>query len=311
MRNMVEEEVLFVNEAVQLSGTLYKPDTQAAFPALVVLHSAGGGTRQFPFYQHLITHLPANGIAVLLFDRRGSGRSGGDFETAGFETLAEDGKSAIDYLHSRDDIDQERIGLYGISQGGWVAPHVAALRPDVAFLIIVSGCGVSPAKQMDYSAAYTLRRQGYSEDTIVQAIALRNRVNEYYRGHLSREAVAAALDSAQLEPWFPEAYLRPGNYLPEDVTKRKWWYELDYDPLPIWKKIHQPTLFLFAEDDRWVPVAESIAALKPATAHLKDATILVLPGTDHLMVKTSNQNAETISEAYIETMVTWLKEHTS
>ena len=306
---MVEEEVVFTNETVQLSGTLYKPDTQAAFPALVVLHSANGGTRQFPFYQHLVTHLPAYGIAVLLFDRRGSGRSSGDFETASFETLAVDGKTAIDYLHSRDDIDKKRIGLYGISQGGWIAPLVVGLRSDIAFLIIVSSCGVSPAKQMDYGAAYTLRQQGFSKNTIVQAIALRNRVNEYYRGHISREVVSAELDSAQSEPWFQEAYIRPSKDLPEDVTKRKWWYELDYDPVPIWKKIHQPTLFLFAEDDRWVPVAESISKLELATAHLKDVTIILIQGTDHLMYETSNQKAETISEEYIETMVTWLMKH--
>jgi len=303
------EEIIFANKAVQLAGTLYKPETSTAYPALVVLHSANGGTRQFPLYQHLVTHLPAIGIAVLLFDRRGSGRSSGDFEIAGFETLAEDGSAAVDYLCSRDDIDKQRIGLYGVSQGAWIAPHVVGLRSDIAFLILVSGCGVSPAKQMDYGAAYNLRQQGYPESTVAQAIALRNRVNAYYRGHISREIVLAELDHAQCEPWFEEAYIHPSQHLPEDVTKTKWWYEFDYDPLPIWKQVRQPTLFLFAEDDRWVPVAESISKYKQATAHLKDVTMIQIKGTDHLMFNTRDQNAESISEEYMDTMIAWVMKH--
>ena len=303
---MDAEEVVFANETVQLAGTLYKPDTRTAYPALVVLHAANGGTRHFPFYQHLVTHLPARGIAVLLFDRRGSGRSSGDFETASFETLAKDGSAAVDYLRSRDDIDKKKIGLYGISQGGWIAPLVVRFRSDIAFLVIVSGCGVSPAKQMDYGATYTLRKQGFTDNTIARAIALRNRVNEYYRGHISRDVVSAELDSAQSEPWFRDAYISPSMYLPEDVTKDKWWHEFDYDPLPVWKQVQQPTLFLFAEDDRWVPVTESISNFKKATAHLSDVTIMQIKGTDHLMYETSDQKTESISEEYIETIVDWL-----
>lgn len=303
---MVAEEVIFTNETVQLAGTLYKPDTQTKYPALVVLHAANGGTRQFPFYQHLVTHLPACGIAVLLFDRRGSGHSSGDFKTASFETLAEDGNAAVNYLRTRDDINKKQIGLYGISQGGWIAPLVVGLRSDITFLIVVSGCGVSPAKQMDYGATYTLRQQGFTENTVAKAIALRNRVNEYYRGHISREVISAELDSAQSEPWFQEAYINSSKNLPEDVTKNKWWQELDYDPLLIWKQIQPPTLFLFAEDDQWVPVAESTSKLEKATAHLKDVAIIQIKGTDHLMYKTSDKKAEIISEEYVETMVAWL-----
>ncbi len=306
---MIAEEVLFANQTVRLAGTLYKPESDIAYPALVVLHGASGGTRQHPFYQHLVTHLPECGFAVLLFDRRGSGQSGGDFETASFDTLARDGSAAVDYLRSRDDIDKSRIGLYGVSQGGWIAPLVAGLRSDIAFLVIVSGCGVSPARQMDYGAAYHLRLKGFTADTIAQAISLRNQVNEYYRGRLPREVVAAELDRVQSEPWFQEVYTDSSQELPEDVTQDKWWQELDYDPLPIWKQIQTPTLFLFAEDDQWVPVAESMSELQRAAVHIKDVTLIQISGTDHLMYKTHHQKAQTLSEEYIETLVTWLRKH--
>jgi len=303
---MATEDVVFFNKTVRLTGTLYKQDAETVCPAMVVLHSANGGTRQFEFYKHLATRLPARGIAVLLFDRRGSGLSGGNFETASFDILAGDGSAAVDYLRSRDDIDKERIGLYGISQGGWIAPLVAVQRPDIAFLIIVSGCGVSPAKQMDYGAGYTLRQAGFPEDVIAKALALRNRVNEYYRGHIPREMVAAELDNSQNEPWFQLAYLNRSEDIPENVTKDKWWYEIDYDPIPIWQQIQRPALFLFAEKDQWVPIAESMSSLGLATAHLKDVTMMQIEGTDHLMRSLSNQEAAYVSEGYIEIMIAWL-----
>ena len=134
---------------------------------------------------------------MLLFDRRGAGRSSGDFETASFETLAKDGSAAVEYLRSRDDIDKQQIGSLVLVQGVLrFLLLVIGLRSDIAFLIIVSGCGVSPAKQMDYGAAYNLHQQGFTKDTIAQAIALRNRVNAYYRGHISRDVVSSELDSA-------------------------------------------------------------------------------------------------------------------
>ena len=303
---MVAEDITFSSETVLLAGTLYKPDTETKCPAIVVLHAADGGTRQHKFYNHLATQLPVRGSAVLLFDRRGSGHSGGDFGTASFDTLASDGSAAVDYLRSRDDIDEERVGLYGISQGGWIAPLVAGKRSDIAFLIIISGCGVSPAEQMDYGASYSLRQAGFPEQVIAQAVSLRNRVNEYYRGRIPREVVVAELDRAQNEPWFQMAYLPTSERVPEDVTKSKWWYELDYDPVPIWQQIEVPTLFLFAERDRWVPIAESMTEYGMATAHMRDVTMVQVEGTDHLMGQVNNPETFQVSDGYIEELMSWL-----
>ena len=305
---MIVEDVTFFNHGIQLTGSLYEPQGPAPYPTLIVLHAANGGTRQFPFYQHLITHLPMQGLAVLLYDRRGSGKSTGDFETSDFDDLAGDALAAIAYLSSRKDIDNRRIGVYGISQGGWIAPIVAAQRPTVASLIIVSGSGVSPAKQMDYAARYTLRAMGYSEDVVAQAIALRNRLNEYYRGNLSYEKVKADIDHIRNESWFQFAYIVDGEQLPKDVTQDKWCYELDFDPLPIWHQVHQPTLFFFAEEDRWVPVKESSSLFRAATKHLKDVTFMRIEGTDHLMYEKNGNATTRISGRYVEVLLAWLNE---
>ena len=134
---MSAEEVVFSNRSLELSGTLYLPAGQGPHPALVVVHAASGGGRNFPFYQHLQDRLPASGIAALIYDRRGSGLSGGDFATASFADLAEDACAALAYLRRREDIDARRSGLYGISQGGWIAPLAAARPPETAFIALL------------------------------------------------------------------------------------------------------------------------------------------------------------------------------
>jgi hypothetical protein len=305
---MSAEEVVFSNRSLKLAGTLYLPEGQGPHPALVVAHAASGGMRSFPFYQHLTERLPASGIAALIYDRRGSGLSGGDFSTASFADLAEDACAALAYLHRRAEIDAARSGLYGISQGGWIAPMAAARTPGTAFMVIVSGCGVSPSEQMDYAARYTLQAAGFSEGVIAQALALRHQVNEYYRGNLPRQLLVQEIARVQDEPWFSEAFIDRSEDLPQDVTRDKWYYELDYDPLPAWRQVQQPALFLFAEEDRWVPVEESISQFRSVVGHLLDVTLARIEGTDHMMSALDRQGNLAVSESYIAALLAWLEE---
>lgn len=299
---MISEDVFFSDQFIKLAGTLYKPDSDPPYPAVVVVHPASGGERIDPFYEHLKSELPQYGIAVLIFDRRGSGASRGDFETADFEDLAGDVISAVEYLQSQPDIDHTKIGLHGTSQGAWIAPIAAARKPDIAFIVAVSASGVSPADQMNYGVAFHLEKDGFDQAAVKKAIELRNLVNEYFRGHVAREDAAAQLSRFEHEPWYEKAYLYPSEELPVDITQRKWHYEMDYEPLAIWNKVTQPTLFLFAEMDEWVPMEQSMLNYEKATTHLKDVTLKRVNGTDHLM----RDRAGAISKEYLEALVGWL-----
>lgn len=303
---MTFEEVLFSNQNIKLAGTLYKPQSHKPCPAVVVVHPASEGKRTDLFYDHLKSELPKHGIATFVFDRRGSGDSEGDFETADFEDLARDVISAANFLQSRSDIEPTKIGLHGTSQGGWIAPLAAASKSDIAFVIAVSASGVSPADQMNYGVAFHLNQDGYNQVVIDQAIELRNRVNEYFRGHVPREKVVAELSHFESEPWFEKAYLYPGGELPIDIKRSKWHYEMDYEPLAVWKKVEQPALFLFARIDEWVPIAESMVNYKNATSHLRDVNLIQLNGVNHLMKNLDGEQKDEISREYLDILVGWL-----
>jgi uncharacterized protein len=170
----MKEEITFRNKDVLLKGTLTKPDTNNPCPVVIVTHTSNAATRDFGVYQHLANVLPPNGIAVLLYDRRGSGDSTGDFETASFFDLAIDAQAIINYLKLRSDIDPKHIGVWGMSQGGWIAPLVASNSTDIAFVVAVSAVGVTPAEQMNFSAEYELREKGFPEEEIGQMLELRS-----------------------------------------------------------------------------------------------------------------------------------------
>ena len=301
---MKPEEIAFSSGISRLAGTLYHAETSSPYPVMVVVHPASGGERSDPFYDHLKSELPRHGVAVFIFDRRGSGASEGNFETADFQDLAGDVIAAVEYLQSRPDIVPGKIGLHGTSQGGWIAPIAAARKPEIACIVAVSASGVSPADQMNYGVAFHLEKDGFDQAVVDRAIELRNLVNEYFRGHISREHAQAELVRFEHEPWYEQAYLYPAGELPVDITQSKWHYEMDYEPLSIWKHVRQPTLFLFAGVDEWVPIEQSIVNYRNATRHISDLTLEQIPGSDHLM---RNGKGE-ISRKYLDTLLSWLED---
>jgi uncharacterized protein len=296
------EEVRFPNQDINLVGTLYYPESKPPHPAIVVVHPASGGERTDPFYDHLRSELPEHGIAVLIFDRRGSGVSNGNFQTADFEELAGDVIAGVEYLQTRPEIEKNKIGLHSTSQGAWIAPIAAARKPDIACIVAVSASGVTPAEQMNYGVAFHLEQAGFDRTVVAEVLRLRNLVNAYFRGQISRQDAAAELNRFEHEAWYEQGYLYPSGELPVDVTQSKWHYEMDYEPLSIWKKVTQPTLFLFAEVDEWVPIGQSMINYESATAHLGDVTLKQISDTDHLM---RNESGE-ISGEYLAILLDWL-----
>ncbi len=264
---------------------------------IVALHAAGAGHLSYFCYEHLARLLPGAGIAVLRFDRRPR-VDGRDVPLA---DQAADAVAAIEVL--RGQAGDVPIGLWGLSQGAWAAPLAAALHPDlVAFLVLVSSSGVSPAAQMRYGTAEQLRRHGYGDADLAELGRLRATVEAYQRGDLDRATAQAAVDRSAARPWFPLAYLlrelpdRPGT-----------WRDMDFDPVPVFARVTCPTLLFYGTTDAWVPIDASVAAWRRATAGAATPpTVHRLDGCDHYPTLGGGEDLDSISPQYAATMLRWL-----
>src|SRR5215207_1483547 len=135
-----EREITFRGGDATLAGTLLLPNAEGRVPAVVFLHGSGPEGRWASRF--LATRLAAQGIASLVFDKRGVGSSTGDWRTATPDVLAGDAVAAVARLLEEPRIDPARIGIHGHSQGGTLAPMVAARSPRVAFVVASAAAGV-------------------------------------------------------------------------------------------------------------------------------------------------------------------------
>src|SRR6266853_5872220 len=173
-----QQEVTFRNGEVTLVGTLLIPPTKGRHPAVILIHGSSTPSRNdFRFYGDLFAR---KGIAALIYDKR----AGADLSGASrvdLRDLAVDALAAVTLLKTRDDIDVRQIGLWGHSEGGWVAPIAAAQSKDVAYVISFSGPGVTYAEVNKYADANRLRAHGFSDADIRTATEALARVDDYVR----------------------------------------------------------------------------------------------------------------------------------
>jgi uncharacterized protein len=283
---------------VVLVASLTLPERTPA-PCVVALHGAQPGTRDQPLLEHLHAILPAAGVAAVTFDRRGEGASTGAPSAGRFELLAADAIAVVEAAGAHDEVDAAHIGLWGISQGGWVAPLAAVRSDQVAFLVLLSSCGVTPAEQMRYATAELLRRAGYGEGAVEQLTALRLTLEALAHGHGTWARAAELLEAARTKPWWPLAYL-PDQLPAEEVDASGWREEMDFEPEPVFAETAVPTLLFYGEDDEWVPIEKSIETWRRARG--EQIEIVRLPGTRHEPVLADGQ----ISPLYTEMLVEWL-----
>lgn len=278
------EPVEFHNDTVRLAGEIVLPAAAGPHPGIVFVHGSGPATRND--YREWSRYFAANGIATLVYDKRGAGSSTGDYRRASFEDLAADAAAAVHRLRAHPDVDDRRVGLSGGSQGAWVAPIAERMIKGLAFLVPTGGGPITPAEQEIYRRARIVQDSGY--DGVVVETA-REVVTAYfdYLGSggddpsLSGE-VSTIWQRYGEDPWFALLDL-PSN----DPTLGKWpegrrrfAAELHYDPMPSVRRVRTPTLAILGAEDQGFPtprVAEAYrAAMDPSLL-----TVWIIPGVDH------------------------------
>jgi len=306
---------------MKLLGRLLLPEGSGPFP-LVVFHpgserSGAIGVRWDPYL------FPAEGVACFLYDKRGTGGSAGEF-TMNFTQLAADMQAAIEAVRGHPDIDPDRIGAAGFSQGGWIAPLAAAELPVVKFIIIGYGLAVSPAEEDREQTLAALRRAGFTGNELERARELIEAAQAVVKKDLQSGWKQFSVlkqknrNADWLEALDPNAVthslVKYPRWAIQTIGKKRFPPDLlwDYDPLPVLERLQIPQLWLLAGDDREAPIEATRTILEGYRRRGKPVTVTVFPGADHGMAiyreEDGRRNFKGYVPGYGRTMVDWIKE---
>lgn len=305
-----EEEVTFKNEKanILLSGTLTLPKKDGNFPAVILITGSGPHNRDEELMEHrpflvLADHLTKNGIAVLRYDDRGIGKSKGSFAQATTADFASDAEAAYHYLKTRKEINKKKIGLAGHSEGGTIAPMVAAQDEDVAFIVLMAGTTI-PGDEILLLQNYLLGKAGGMPEEELTKLGIINRklynVIKEQEGQAMKDKLASIYKS-DLRPLFiskglPHADVDQYITMQVDEMSTPWFvYFIRHNPETSLRKVNCPILALYGAKDIQVAPVANLDALKRITEKSgnKKVTAKQLPGLNHLFQEC---NACTIEE---------------
>ena len=315
-----EEVTVSSAPGVTLAGTLTLPEGKGPFPAVVMITGSGAQDRDETILGHkpfavIADRLTRDGVAVLRMDDRGFGKSTGDFASATDDDFAIDTAADVAYLRTRHDIDPAKVGLIGHSEGGLVAPKVAAKDPKIAFIVLMAGPGVPLSEVLKVQRDKLSPAMGVTSDQVRRSQAILDHAIAAMRGAKDEaEAHERALKVIKAEGG---DVIRSGAQAEQAANQlSSGWMRnlLDYDPRPTLAKVKCPILALNGSKDRQVAPEQNLPAIRQATAGNPDVTIVELPGLNHLF-QTAATGAvgeyadieETIAPEALETMSSWIR----
>ncbi|MFI6096982.1 alpha/beta hydrolase family protein [Lentzea sp. NPDC051213] len=262
---MVTRDITFVSGELTLQGTVHLPAESASRPGVVLVHGSGQGLgSQFRAEAEAFANA---GIATLVYDKRTTGYSSTGRD---YSLLAGDALAAVRALAAQPGVDPAKVGLWGFSEGGWVAPLAASRSADVAFVVTVGANGLTPSRQQAWATESYLRRHGIT-GSMLKAIADTG----------MRQIVAAGL--------FPEAH---------------------YDTVPVLERVRQPVLAIWGELDRLTPPGESLDIFRQAFERSgnKRCTLRTLPGAEHAAHLTTDgyDRLPEFAPGYLDLVTSWI-----
>jgi pimeloyl-ACP methyl ester carboxylesterase len=269
----------------------------------------------------LIPYFVLNGINVISYDQRGTGKSSGNWQENGPAQRAMDVEAVFDAYSTNPQVDAAHMGVWGFSNGGWTAPIVATTRP-LKFMILKSGPPESLETNVCYSVAQNMQHKNYDAQSVASATETWHSLIGALSGKVSWDAARTLYLAASTKPWFADSYL-PYFYPPDlgfpppaaaAAARQR---ELLYDPTETLEKLRTPTLALFGARDRNVDVTNAPALFRSAFAHggvMRDFTLQIYQDAGHqLKVSATGFNGEPseperLTAGYPRIMIQWLRQ---
>lgn len=335
-----EEEVSYINQTdnVTLSGTLTLPFEKEKFPVVILVGGYGKIDRNAKTLGHkyflvLADYLTREGIGVLRFDKRGVGKSSGDFKMATSIDLARDVSAAVDFLKQRQDVDTQKIGLIGHSEGGLVSAIVCAERKDIAFAVLMAPALAITLEDIVYHAGRQLRFEGASEHFIKGDASIRKLLHLIAKQEYNPEKAIEKM-RLLLEDYFKNLSASDKeemDYLPLAFTPlaSEFWmriiaspaiyFFMHYDVAGMLKRVQTPLLLLYGSKDAIASYSRALPIIKKGLKEggNKNYRIIELPNHNHYFqtaqtgaLKEYGDIEETMSLQALETMSSWIKLHT-
>jgi len=312
------EEIQFESSHFKIVGDLLIPNTEIKQPVIIFVHGDGPARRspsRAP--NRIMTSFLDIGFACFYYDKPGYGESTGEF-TSGklFEERTSILVEAVNVLKKHPAINSKQIGLWGISQAGWVMPKAIAKTKDITFMIAISCAGIDGVEQSAYLVEKQILCEGYDE-------AEAKKAGQYYRQRAHAKTYQEYLEAAEYLNQNPVvSSMRWGGILSEDqFSPRTPSNEGFFNPITLIEKITIPVLAIFGDKDTQVDPFQAAEAYEKA---LKKAgnpfyQVKLFPESDHgiIIAKTGCmkeqrerwrlRNSRGYAPGYIELMQTWLE----
>ncbi len=300
-----EDTIRWEREGVSFEGSLFVPEGVGPFPCVVFVSGSGCLERS---HRAVVGHsaaLAARGYAVFTFDKRGCGDSTGDWREVGLEPLAEDALAGCELVRADPRVDAQRVGVMGLSQGGWIGLLMAERAPWVRWVMLLSCPPFSPAEQGEAIVEMRLRDAGWGDAQVAAGLKLERTVAEVYRTDTGWDAARSEIEDATSEAWFRDARIGV-----QDESSWNWrWYRtlMDHDPRPTLRAFEGPILGVYGEYDRLVPAQRSAALLRAfADEAPGERTAIVIDGVGHRLVR---EDGRGWPDAYWDAVLGWLERH--
>ncbi len=324
-----EVEIFNSEENITLTGTLTLPKGKGPFPGVILVSGSGPQDRNEEIFGHkpflvLADYLTRNEVAVLRYDDRGTGKSGGSFASATTENFATDARAALLYLESYPEINTGLTGIIGHSEGGLIAPMVASEVDEVDFIVMLAGPGLKGAEILILQTQLIAKAKGASDKEISNSVEFNKKAYAIVISEpdpqkagkqlekLVDEYLSGVKDDEKNDPQNNRSAILQGLVQLNGPWFR---YFLSFDPATVLTKVTCPLLALNGENDLQVPPKQNLDAIEKALQEGGNSRYVIkeMKGLNHLFQHSETGSPseyakieETFSEEALELITIWI-----